>query len=765
MSEFVVQPFTRSKSLILMVLLATITGCAGMGGQGAQVNRFGTSVAEQKIAPPKQNMTHELVKQGMVYLREGDYETAQKVFSASIKVSPNSTTLHLLNGISYHLQFLNNSSDSKELAETAYGLASAMDRTDPLPYIQLGRLHIDSGEYQKASKEFIGAYSISPSSQDALYGLLQASLLQKDFKTALWSGESLKKLNTTDADKLRLMALMYAAVGKTSEAGQYLALYAKANADNPKETEHLKQQVSYISIQLSNLKLLNLDPTLNPASVPLNKSEQGKMVKVVAQATPGVAGGKAVTNSNSSNSSSSNSRSTGSRTGTAAGYESNQSSDSSSDDTSSGGGSSGGSSGSTGMMPGMAPTASSPMSSGGGGGGTFTAVSMNQQQQRWFDCDTRPGLGKAPGGSYGVPVGGTSGDQTLYLEPLPKPCDRKSPPKMASIDAVLIRTIDTQSSSYGINLLNSLSIFAGSQTFSTTGSSGGASVSGVVQNSVIGIGNATTATINSVSGLINYSLNIANSTSSNSQVIARPTLTALDRIPSTFYSGSVITAGLNGGGVSGAQVTNIPTGVSLSVTPTFVDEDSMMLAVKVSRSFVSGTQAQGGFNAGISTEQHAVTSNVKVKYGETLILDGLTLRQTTSGQNGVPVLMDIPIIQYLFNNAQKSLYSENVLVLVTPRRLVTGDDETKRSSSNPDSSNVKLSPKEQSVYSAMKIYKDMVSNLDPNLDQTLNALDTDSAYFRSFKDMALHTAPNSWVSEPGINKFFNDAANLMYFTR
>ncbi len=748
-----------------------LAGCAGTSGSRSNIaSGFSASPADRKIAPPKQNVTHELVKQGIEYLREGDYERAQKVFSAAVKVSPNSSTLHLLNGITYHLEYLNNTPDSKELAETAYSLAASLDKSDTLPIIQMGRLHIDSGDYSKASKDFIAAYAISPSNQDALFGLLQASLLQKDFKTALWAGESLKALNTTDADKLRLMVLMYAAVGKSTESNQTFLAYAKVNDDNPKEVAQLKQQVVHISAQLNSLKSVNLDVEKAPASLTSAKAETGKMMKIAAGPARGNQGGAGTnnannagnnTNNNTNSSSTRGSSSRGSGTGVGA-YSTYQDNQDSSDDSSTGSSGSSGSSGTSGTTPGAAPSASSPMSSGGGGGGTYTAVSMSNQQQRWFDCDTKPGLGKAPGGSYGVPVGGTTGDQTLYLEPLPSPCKGKKPPQMATVDAVLIRTVDSQSSSYGINLLSGLTAFAGAQNFRTTGSSGGVSVSGVVQNSVFGIGTATSAAINSVSGLVSYSLNIANSTTANSQVIARPTLTALDRIPSTFYSGGVITAGLNGGGVSGAQVTNIPTGVSLSITPTFIDEDTMMLAVKVSRSFVSGTQPQGGFNAGISTEQHAVTANVRVKYGETLILDGLASRQINGSNDGVPVLQDIPIIQYLFNQKTQQQFSENVIVMVTPRRIESNEDAMKRASA--DTKDANLSPKERSVYKALKTYQELAST-DTNLDNALLALDRDSSYFRTFKNAALNAPMDSWVSEPAINKFFNDAANLLYFTR
>jgi Flp pilus assembly secretin CpaC len=53
--------------------------------------------------------------------------------------------------------------------------------------------------------------------------------------------------------------------------------------------------------------------------------------------------------------------------------------------------------------------------------------------------------------------------------------------------------------------------------------------------------------------------------------------------------------------------------------------------------------------------------------GQTLILSGLTEREVQSSSDGVPVLKDIPGIQYLFNNTSKLNYTSSVLILITPR--------------------------------------------------------------------------------------------------
>lgn len=724
-----------------------------------------TLTTKQKVTP-----ANELVNQGLAYLKERNYEDAQKVFNATAKISPNSPTVHILNGIGYHLGFLKGTLDDKALAETSYEVAFNLDTSSPIALIQLGRLHVDSGEYSKASKEFVRALSLSPANEEALYGLLQASLLLKDLKTSLWAANGLEALNTENPEYQKLLALTYAIAGQTDKSNGYYKKYSENPAISASAASGLKSQIAYINKQ--NLKYAErseIQPGIMKVANNLSTGSQANnpIANLAPSSEPKSAGGNAVNpgpnnpNQNPTTPSPGKKVIKGKAAKTAASNnQNNDSSDDSSDDSSSDGSTS--SSGGTQPM-GMAPQAGmgggygggyGGGGDGGGGGGGGNSSSQSTQRQKWFDCDSKPGLSKAPGGSYGVPVGGTTGDQTLYLEPLPAPCQGQKAPKMAMIDAILIRTVDAQSSSNGVNLLTGLQIFAGAQRTTTTGQM-------PTNASVIGVGsNVTSATLNGVSGLVNYSMNIANSTTMSSQVVARPTLTALDRIPSTFYSGQVQTVGLNGGGVSGAQVSNVPTGTSLSVTPTFIDDESMMLAVKVSRSFIDSTSPVGGFNAGISTQNHNVTANVRIKYGETLVLDGLTDREYDKNRNGVPILQDIPIIQYLFSNVTKSTYAENVVVLVTPRRVVSSPEDLKRLESEMLKKSKQFNSQELAIYKQINEYNKLI-NLTSNLDTSLMALNQDSSYYRSVKDQMLITS--DWIAESHMQKFLNDAANTLYF--
>lgn len=749
---------------ICLILALFVTGCATVD---VSSKRAPSDLTTRQTSTP----SNQLVNQGLIYLRERNYEDAQKVFSAAVKLSPSSSTVHVLNGISYHLEFLKGVPDSKTLAETAYGVAYSLDKSDSMALIQLGRLHIDSGDYRKAKKDFVRAVSVSPHNADALYGLLQAGLLLKDMKTSQWAGVQLTALNPAAPDQQKMLAIMYGLAGKQDQSTQWFKKYESNPDANSAAVVRLRAQLDYIAKQNSlALAQLNQGDFMKTASVGAGDTaskagvlgNQPATVPVKPSSNTVVPGGQSSGGQGTGgNAPSVASKKIGVKAGVAKkAYNTSQnnssddsSDDDSSDDDSSSDGSTASSPAASPMMPGGSSQGMGGAASGGGGGGGYTATGQGPQQKKWFDCDTKPGLGKAPGGGYGVPVGGTSGDQTLYLEPLPAPCAGQQLPKMAMIDAVLIRTVDTNATSHGVNLLQGLQIFGGAQRTTTTGQM-------PINASVMGVGTAASATLNSVSGLVTYSMNIANAVSSSSQVVAKPTLTALDRIPSTFYSGQVQTVGLNGGGVSGAQVSNVPTGTSLSVTPTFIDDDSMMLAVKVSRSFIDSTSPVGGFNAGISTQNHNVTANVKIRFGETLILDGLTDREYDKNKNGVPVLQDVPIIQYLFSNVTKSTYSENVIVLVTPRRVVSNEADLKKLESDMMRKTGKLNQQELSVYQQIVLFNQLQA-VPSNADTSLNALNRDSAFFRQLKNEML--IDHDWIAESETRKFLDSAANMLYF--
>jgi hypothetical protein len=277
----------------------------------------------------------------------------------------------------------------------------------------------------------------------------------------------------------------------------------------------------------------------------------------------------------------------------------------------------------------------------------------------WSDCaqsmqQTQSGYGSSGYGSSGY----GSQSEVAALPALPSPCAGIPLPRMAILDVVMLRTDEIVSHGNGINLLTGLNLVLGYNW--SKGHNSGSGVDPTWTSTL-----TRTASLSNATNGIQYSLNIFGVGDSHAEVIARPSLIALDRVGSTFFSGSTVSVSISGQWGNSLQDKNI--GVSLSVTPTFIDDETMLLGVKTGRSFAEPV-ISGNFTESISTSSNTVTANAMLRFGETMVLSGLREREVASASSGVPILNQVPIIQYLFNRKTESDYARHILVLITPRK-------------------------------------------------------------------------------------------------
>jgi type II secretory pathway component GspD/PulD (secretin) len=240
--------------------------------------------------------------------------------------------------------------------------------------------------------------------------------------------------------------------------------------------------------------------------------------------------------------------------------------------------------------------------------------------------------------------------------------------KMVVIDVVLITTSETIAQSKGVNLLSGLSLEFGG-TINGTAYNGYSLLSGGGSNAI-----TRAITVPAVS----YTLNILNANNSRSEVLSRPTLVGLAGKQSQFFSGQELNAAaVSGGGsvlaggvsIGGGQAINIQKeiGVKLSVTPAILDDGRLKLAVTFERTFLETPSQDVNFTYKLETDKDQVTANVILRYGETLILGGLSEKETQYTRDGVPGLQEVPGLQYLFSSETKSDYQKSTIILLTPR--------------------------------------------------------------------------------------------------
>ena len=368
-------------------------------------------------------------------------------------------------------------------------------------------------------------------------------------------------------------------------------------------------------------------------------------------------------------------------------------------------------------------------------------------RKNWFRCDLRPGPiyekdAVTMNKTFELPVN----DENITAPTLPAPCAGENPP-VAIIEVTMIRTEESIRKSFGINLMDGLTL-SKSLSFSAMGDTANQATQSA--NNLTNAGAlAADATGAVTGGFLSYNLNIANSIYTKNEVIARPTLSAIDRLPSIFFSGatySIIVGGINSG-----TLVDKPVGVALSVTPTFLDDDKILLSIRASRSFI---EEQGNEKVALKQTRNAVNASALVSYGQTFVLNGLVERELDVTENGVPLLQDIPILQYFFKRSVTMDYSRQILTLVTVRKLVDSDDSIAKAKNKGGlMSSHKMSDQVQE-------YLDLQNN-KPVLDEVLAGLRADNGLYTKLRQRDL--IQESYGSKSIIKRLIEDIKDLAYF--
>lgn len=250
---------------------------------------------------------------------------------------------------------------------------------------------------------------------------------------------------------------------------------------------------------------------------------------------------------------------------------------------------------------------------------------------------------------------------------------------MVVVDVVIIRTQEDVSSNRGLNLLSGLELQFGDPLTNLSGFSLGTNK---INDKTAADNDTETTTLSSLISIpaVNYSLNIFNTLDSRNEILASPSLVALANEKSEFFSGvDVVAAAVSGGDGSSISV-NKKIGVKLGVTPEFLPGNKIKLEVEAERTFLTSPSSSVQFEFRLDTSNTNVNANVVMEFGETLILSGLSEKETENTRDAVPLLGDIPVMQYLFSNEAKRDFRKSVLIMLTPRRAkyVNRDPEERR---------------------------------------------------------------------------------------
>jgi type II secretory pathway component GspD/PulD (secretin) len=176
-----------------------------------------------------------------------------------------------------------------------------------------------------------------------------------------------------------------------------------------------------------------------------------------------------------------------------------------------------------------------------------------------------------------------------------------------------------------------------------------------------------------------------------------------------------------------------------------------LLSIRASRSFIEPTEDS---KIALIQSRNAVNASARVKFGQTYVLNGMIEREKDNVNSGVPILMDIPIIQNLFAKSVKIDFSRQILTLVTVRRLVDDKDSAYLAKNPAGTING------HKLATQVQEFLDLQSN-QTVMDEVLTGLRADNSLYMRLRNRDVIQESHS--SKSVIQRILIDLKELAYF--
>ena len=166
----------------------------------------------------------------------------------------------------------------------------------------------------------------------------------------------------------------------------------------------------------------------------------------------------------------------------------------------------------------------------------------------------------------------------------------------------------------------------------------------------------------------------------DSNTLARPSVTTLDNVEAVFKAGQeipIITGSTLGNNNSNPfqNVERKDVGVMLKLTPQINEGNYVRLDIEQEVSSIAGSTA-----VDVVTNKREVKTSVLVPNGGLVVLGGLIDDDIQQSSQKVPILGDIPILGHAFKSERTQKIKRNLMVFIHPR--VMEDDKDLRDVSN-----------------------------------------------------------------------------------
>ena len=147
-------------------------------------------------------------------------------------------------------------------------------------------------------------------------------------------------------------------------------------------------------------------------------------------------------------------------------------------------------------------------------------------------------------------------------------------------------------------------------------------------------------------------------------ILSRPSITTLDNQKATIESGKEVPYQTVEDGEVKIEYKKVV--LELTVTPHMIDGKTLRLEIATKNDELDWVNAVGGQPA-ITTRKAETT--IVLFDGQTTVIGGLSKKNITDSESGVPGLKDLPVLGYLFKGTSKNDTLDELLIFITPHIL------------------------------------------------------------------------------------------------
>ena len=643
--------------LVAIVMMVNLQGCASinhaideMQGQLSDPSGVAVSATDvtedltlnlddkndlEKAVDNKLSRSQTLTRGGITYLMDGKYQQASDVFNTALSFDVDNALLHFFNAYTYHQLFLRGDSTHFPLAELGYKAAAAKESALRGPaYGQLGELYLDEKKYALA-EEYLSLAIQKNRRPELLYNYARATGLNGSWEKSRAAIAELDRKGWSNPQLIKAKAILSAASANPKETKSLLELYAKSTSSKA-DISYVNFRINQINDNLTKGFVLALNDEGPPAALdtdPLPTPPPGPDPSLT-DAAPTTANDAAPTTANDAEPTTAND---------AEPTTANDAEPTTANDAEP-----------TTANDAEPTTANDAAPTTANDAKDTKKIDPPKNVGKWYRCDPETKISEAMANDA------TTTDEFILAPTLPQSCPGENP-MSAVIEITMIETYEATTNTSGINMLDGLNAILTIDGSNAVTSASGSSTDTKTRGNTWLLANASSTSS------VTYSLNIVNSGLNQAKLLSRPAMTVIDRVPSVFFAGSNISLGIAGDAYTAPTVVDKTIGVSLSVTPTFVDEDNVLISMRTSNAGISSALLNVP-DALLQQTRNSMRSSAIMKFDETIVLNGL--RQESAGiiNSGVPILKDLPLLQYLFKNNTESATSLNYITFLTLRR-------------------------------------------------------------------------------------------------